>query len=166
MNEIIKYDDYAEMIIYEKQGNEKCRTLIDLDDIDKVKDYNWHSNGIDYILTNKTKSHPKLYLHRFIMNAPKDMEVDHINHNPLDNRKCNLRICTHKQNLRNQSINKNNTSGYPGVSWYKKYKKWKVRIISNGKDIHLGYYDDLEEAIKVRKQAEIEYFGEYRRGDK
>ena len=104
-----------------------------------------------------------LRLHRFIMNAPKGKVVDHINHNKLDNRKCNLRVCTQSQNTMNSSLRSDNSSGYTGVYWYKSRSKWLVRITVNGKCINLGYYDDLEEAVKVRKEAEIKYFGEYRR---
>lgn len=161
MNEIVIYDDYAEMIIYNKQGNEKCRTLIDLDDIEKVKDYRWSFKGYvgkGYVKNEKNK----LFLHKFIMNAPKGVVVDHINHNKLDNRKCNLRICTHSQNNMNRVKQSNNTSGYTGVYWSKEHSKWHAQIECNKKRIHLGYYNDIEDAVKARKQAEIEYFGEYR----
>lgn len=157
-NEIITREDYAEIKLYDKMGNEKARALIDLEDIDLVKEYRWSLSTLNYVKHNKEN----LYLHRLIMNCPKSMEVDHINNNPLDNRKTNLRICTHKENLKNMSLSKRNTSGYKGVSWYKRYNKWKVRIVYNGKDIHLGYYDTLDEAIQIRKQAEIKYFGDYR----
>ena len=157
-NEIVLYEDYAEIILYNKKQEEVARTLIDLDDVEKVKKYKWVFSH-RYVVNGNTG----LRLHRFIMNAPEDKVVDHINHNKLDNRKCNLRVCTQSQNTMNSSLRSDNTSGYTGVYWYKSRSKWLVRITVNGKCINLGYYDDLEEAVKVRKEAEIKYFGEYRR---
>ena len=96
------------------------------------------------------------------MNCPDDMVVDHINLNPLDNRKMNLRICTKQQNEMNRPLRNNNTSGITGVSLYKQTNKWRAYIEYNQKYIHLGLFDTKEDAIKARKQAEIKYFGEYR----
>ena len=141
MNEIIKYDDYAEMIIYDKQGNEKCRTLIDLDDIEKVKDYRWSFKGYvgkGYVKNEKNK----LFLHKFIMNAPKGVVVDHINHNKLDNRKSNLRI-----------INKQYISeDFKGIQ--EKNNKYYSHIKINNKTINLGMYLYKEEAQWARWYAE------------
>ena len=156
-NEIIIYNDYAEIILYDEYCKEKCRTLIDLDDVEKVKNYKWTFDGRYVRSSNK-----KIKLHRFVIDAPKNKIIDHINHNVLDNRKNNLRICTQNDNAKNKSKQINNTSGVTGVSWYKKYEKWRVRIQVNNKDILIGYFNDKEDAIKVRKQAEIKYFGEFR----
>lgn len=162
LNEIIKYDDYAEIILYDKQCNEKARVIIDLEDVDKCKKYKWCLKDDNKYVINTTSVG---YIHRFIMDCPKDMTVDHINGNKLDNRKSNLRICTMQENNFNNKIYTTNNTGYPGVDWYKKTGKWRARIQVNGKNIHLGLFDNIEDAINVRKQAEIKYFGEYRRGD-
>lgn len=69
-------------------------------------------------------------LHRFITNCPKGLVVDHINRNPADNRRCNLRICTQFENNKNRS---NNTSGITGVTWRSRSKKWRATIMKNGK---------------------------------
>ena len=87
--------------------------------------------------------------------------VDHINHNTYDNRKINLRICTISQNGMNRKLAKNNTSGTTGVYWSKKINKWIAKITVNNHTIHLGSYNDLNEAIKIRKQAQDKYFGEF-----
>jgi hypothetical protein len=85
-------------------------------------------------------------------------EIDHINGNTIDNRWENLRDVTHINNCRNQRIRKNNKSGVPGVYWHKASSKWGVNIIdNNGKQIDLGYFNNFEEAIVVRKSAEEEY---------
>ena len=159
-NEIIEYDDYAEMILYNNKGEEVARTLIDLEYIDPVKKYKWHLAQDGYVHSNKIGR-----LHRYLMNCPGDLVVDHINRNKLDNRICNLRVCTQQQNKRNRSIQCNNTSGVTGVSWVSKYNKWMAQIQINGKSKNLGCFNTKEEAINARKQAEIEYFGEYAPND-
>lgn len=87
-----------------------------------------------------------------------EKDLDHINRNPSDNRIENLRECTDKENQQNTNIQKNNTSGYKGVGWYKNYNKWCAKIKVNGKYINLGYFEDKEDAIKARKQAENKYW--------
>ena len=157
-NEIIEYDDYAEIILYNKDCEEIARTLIDLDDIDKVKQYRWHLRDNGYVICESKK----IRLHRLIMNCPDDKIVDHINHDKLDNRKSNLRICTHQQNNMNVSKHTNNSSGTPGVYRDSRSGKWVAQIRYNYKKISLGSYDTLEEAKEARKQAEIDIFGDYR----
>ena len=156
-NEIIEYDDYAEIVLYNKDCEEVARTIIDLDDIDKVKDFKWYLNDNGYVLCNN----PKTRLHRLIMNPSDGMVVDHINRNRVDNRKSNLRICTNQQNSVNVNVSRNNTSGTTGVNYDKRSSKWQAYININGERKHLGYYDSKEDAIAARRQAEIDYFGEF-----
>ena len=136
------------------------RTLIDLEDIDKVKNLRWCLNGNGYVLHGTRKN--KVFLHRLLTNCPDDMIVDHINRNPLDNRKNNLRIVNNQQNSMNKGAQKRNTSGHKGVSWDKSRNKWYTYITVNYKLINLGRFSILEDAIEARKKAEIKYFGEYR----
>ena len=84
-------------------------------------------------------------------------EIDHINHKPDDNRLKNLRDVSHKQNGKNQSRFRNNTSGRIGVSWCKGNKKWRATIKANGKYMWLGYFKEKEDAIKAREEAEVKY---------
>ena len=160
-NEIILYDEYAEIVLYDKHCNEIARALIDIDDIDKVREYKWRLHNDGYV----SSSGSSIRLHRLIMDCPDDMVIDHINHDPLDNRKSNLRACTYQQNMMNHSLRANNSSGTTGVCWYKRTNKWKAEIKINNRTIHLGYYEDMNDAIQARKQAEIDYFGEYRSND-
>lgn len=83
--------------------------------------------------------------------------IDHINGNSYDDRWGNLREVTQKENLRNQKIRSDNTSGVVGVCWDTSSKKWRAYIKVNGKLKHLGFYDTIEEAIAVRKAAEAQY---------
>lgn len=146
-NEIIEYEDYAEVILYNEECEEVGRALIDLDDVERVKKYKWFFSGHGYVVNSEY-----VKLHRFITNCPKSMEVDHINHNKLDNRKSNLRICTHQQNCMNVADN------VKGIHYDKSRNKWMAYI----KGKNLGRFNSKEEAIEARKQAEIDYFGEYR----
>jgi len=87
-----------------------------------------------------------------------EYRADHINRNGLDNQRKNLRDATSKQNNENSRIRKDNTSKYKGVSWYKRKSKWQVQIRHYGKQIHLGLFDRLKDAVKARKKAEEKYF--------
>ena len=102
-------------------------------------------------------------LHRFILDFPNSEDVDHIDGDTDNNRKCNLRPCSHRNNSLNHRVASNNTTGVTGVVYVKRTGKYMARIKVKGKDIFLGYYQTLEEASKVRKEAEIKYFKEYRR---
>ena len=157
-NEIVLHQNYAEIILYNKYNEEIDRALIDLDDVDRIKDYKWSKTVQGY-----ATSSDKVLLHRFIMNCPKDKVIDHINHKTLDNRKSNLRICEKYQNEWNRGLYSHNKSGTTGVYFNKNKKKWHARIECNKKTVHLGYFEDIDEAIKARKEAEVKYFKEYRK---
>ncbi len=156
LNEIIIHNKYAEILLYDRKCNAIDKTIIDLDDVEKVKNIKWWKNKRGYVNSKN------IMLHKFIMNCPKDKVVDHINHNPLDNRKCNLRICTQGENRFNSNIRKDNTTGYIGIVFIKKTNKYRARITKNGVTYNLGHYNSLEEAIKARKEAEEKYFGEFK----
>ena len=126
--------------------------LIDKDDFERVKTHCWFVDSKGYV------DGPRMRLHRFIMQPPKGKQVDHINHNKLDNRKCNLRIVTNQQNHFNRPINKNNKSGHAGVSYNKACKKWCCQITRDGKCQYSGLFDSKEEAIAKRKSLEAIYF--------
>lgn len=133
--------------------------LFDLEDYDLIKQYCWTKNSKGYIVSGSVQ--PLILLHRLIMKCPKEQVVDHINHNILDNRKSNLRICTDKQNHWNLQLACNNKSGKTGVYWNTKLGKWHAQIRVDGHTKHLGYFADLQEAIRIRQQAEQQYFKEF-----
>jgi len=110
----------------------------------------------------------RILMHREILGLKygDKRQADHINHNTLDNRRCNLRICSHQQNGMNQRkhrtwCGKETSSRYNGVSWRKDVKKWGARICFNGKHIHLGYFTSEAEAAKAYDTKALELFGEY-----
>ena len=134
----------------------------DKEDYELVKEKYWSENPYGYIVNKSRQPQNKIiYLHRYIMNPKEGELVDHINHNKADNRKCNLRICTSSQNGINKSMMSNNKSGYTGVVWLETVQKWKAQIRINKKNIYLGTYENIEDAIKARRDAEIKYFGEW-----
>ena len=134
--------------------------LFDLEYYDLIKDYYWHKNNRGYITSNTKGKFIKLY--RLILNCFDSRKtIDHINHNKLDNRKCNLRFVNRSQNGMNSKLHKNNTSGVSGVHYNKERQKWIVRIVINGERVVLGEYCDFESAKEKRLEAENIYYGEY-----
>ncbi len=101
-----------------------------------------------------------LYVHRGIYdtNLP---DIDHINGNGLDNRRANLRGCTHSENLANRPATRINTSGCSGVSWHRRRGKWQAKLTKRGKQIYLGLFTNLADAIRAREAAKVEYFGKF-----
>ena len=135
----------------------------DLEDYDKIKDYCWSFSNQYLIAPDKNNPSKNILFHRFVMNCTDDdIAVDHIEHHPFDNRKQKLRICTDSQNNMNHIKRIDNTSGMTGVYFDKRSNKWYSQIKVKGqKRITLGYFSDFEEAVRVRKNAEEKYFGEY-----
>lgn len=84
-------------------------------------------------------------------------DIDHINGNRADNRIANLRAVSRRQNTQNAKIKSNNTSGYNGVSWRRRERKWYAKISSNGKEVFLGCFGDLQDAIAARRAANIQH---------
>lgn len=88
-----------------------------------------------------------IYLHRFIMDAPHGLMVDHGNHDGLDDRRFNLTICTHSRNMLNRKgAAANSKSGFRGVDWYASRSKWRARVRTKGNNGLLGYFNSPEEA--------------------
>ena len=104
----------------------------------------------------------KLIADAFIPNPNNKPCVDHKNNNKLDNNISNLRWCTSQENNRNKSMYCNNSSGYKGVTFDKKANKWRAQITIDGIQIHLGYYDTIEEATIARVNKVNQVFGQYK----
>lgn len=136
----------------------------DLEDYDKIKEYTWFigTGSIDGYVVSGTKNRKHTLMHRLVMNYSGTNDIDHIHGKETrnDNRKYNLRIATRSQNNMNKGVAKSNT-GIIGVHQIKHNGKFRAYIAKDGKNIHLGDFINIEDAIKARKEAEVKYFGEY-----
>lgn len=151
---------------YESVGNhvigyfENNSFLIDVDDYDQVSKYRWWiDKGTGYFCTN-INGHI-VYLHRFLLTDRTGLVCDHRNRDKCDNRRANLRYATPQQNSWNRSLGRNNTSGYIGVCWHVRQKKYVASINVNNRTINLGSFHTAEEAACVRDKAAQHYFGSF-----
>jgi len=104
-----------------------------------------------------------IFMHREIMRTPKGMDTDHVNTDQLDNRRCNLRICTRSQNNMNRMKRKKTSSKMKGVRYRKDTGKWQTSIKRNGVQITLGCFHSEIVAGKIYDIAAKRYFGEFAR---
>lgn len=149
-----------------------------IDDIDaELVGLKWYAafapnygNGGKFIVVRNirtSRSQSSELMHRAVLSRMLERklltseQVDHINGDPLDNRRSNLRLATHAENQRNKGRYSNNTSGYKGVSWAKKENKWQAQISFNGKVKYLGYFATAEDAYESYCKAAKELHGEY-----
>lgn len=146
--------------------------IVDNEDFDWLSKWKWYyarnrkSRKTGYVVRTDNNKHQQIRMHTVILKRYKCLEcerqVDHINGCGCDNRKENLRSATPNTNGANKKRHSNNTSGNIGVRWHKLTGKWEARLFVNGKSNQLGLFVNKKDAIKVRRQAEIKYFGEYR----
>lgn len=156
-NEYVLYEDRAEIVLKDKNSVEVGRAIIDLDDVEKCKPYKWHMRLHNYVIAtipNGTKSsNEKVHLHRLITGYDgAEYVVDHINRNPLDNRKANLRVVPQSVNAAN-----NGASGViktPGG-------KYQAHVMRNYKSIYIGTCDTYSEAAALRNQFVKDYDNQY-----
>ena len=133
----------------------------DLEDYDLIKDYCWYINNRGYVCAKSNNK--QILFHRIVLQLNDDCDVDHKygSKSKHDNRKSNLRPCTHNKNMMNIGLRSNNTSGVTGVHYDKRKKKWVARIIINGERVILGEYDNFNCAKEKRLNAENLYYGEF-----
>jgi hypothetical protein len=102
-------------------------------------------------------------MHRHLITAPKGRVIDHINGDGLDNTKANLRLATPSQNAANSKIRRNSTTGFKGVWWDKKKKKYRASIWVDGKRFHLGYFHPKTKAAIAYDRAATHHFAQFAR---
>ena len=134
-----------------KQGG---YALID-DRFKHLLQYSWRLDRKGYAV--RTPGGKSVKLHRVIMDAPDDRDVDHINHNKLDNRQSNLRVCTRSQNSLNRSKRVNCSSIFKGVYYYARHRNWRAQI----KGIHIGYFATETEAATAYDDRAMAMFGKF-----
>ena len=176
-NYIIDEENGIAKIELNRWNDENLWAIIDLEDLDRVINfpYTWYARyhkNIDGYYAAVSMYLPELkratpvYLHQFIMNTTEN-NVDHINHNTLDDRKSNLRKLTVEQNSKyREGKNRNNKSGYRNVCWHSSRNRWVVQLQVDGKNKVLGTFkeDELEKAGKFEEEMRQKYYGEYAGG--
>lgn len=142
--------------------------IVDASDESAVAGHNWHAiknnkSGTYYAVRAEcsvdSATQVRVWMHREIRSAPDHLEVDHRDGDGLNNRRENLRLATTLQNRLNTGLQRNNKSGRVGV--YVHANKWRAHISNNGRLIHLGTFDTVEEAAAVREAAEAKFYGEW-----
>ena len=137
--------------LFRRDGS-RHELILDKEDYDKFKHY-----YIGLIVCSgrfyariKYNSDKMQLLHRVILNAPKDLEVDHENNNGLDNRRCNISLVSHFENCQNIHVTRG-VSNIRGITWNARQGKWHARVGLNYKQHHLGFFLELEDAVKAVK---------------
>jgi len=141
--------------------------LVDDKDYETLSVYKWYITPAGYASRHQTKEeygkNPRktVFMHRYIAEARKGEITDHVNGNPLDNRRENLRVCTTQQNIFNRpKLSKTGTSKYKGVM-LRPYSRWEANIKVNGKGRYLGVFDTEKEAAHAYNIKAKELFGEF-----
>lgn len=150
-NKYIIHKDYCEIELYDRQGNPTEYAKIDIEDIEKCKEYTWVRsltlNKAVYVFGRKVGESKKVKLHRFILDYKGTLQIDHINRNPLDNRKNNLRIATPQINALNRSVHSATKVG--------NYYSSRFRV--NDEAYYLGLYKTIEEAEHISHICKEKY---------
>jgi hypothetical protein len=128
----------------------------------KTGEFYYHKEK-DGTLHKRNGHYRVVTMHRLIMNAPDGVDVDHIDGNGLNNQRLNLRLCSRSENNMNSKLRCTSKSGVKGVSWDAQTKKWRATITLNGKMKNLGRFEDRNDALNARLEAEKELFGEHSR---
>lgn len=141
------------------QGKE---AIIDAADLPIVAPYRWHASkghgDIWYAKATIQLGHRRsttIFMHRIIDGAPEDVQVDHRDHDGLNNRRHNVRRCGHDQNLQNMRKKTSNTSGYIGVQWEKRRRHWVALLLKDGKNTYIGSFRTAKEAAIARDRAAL-----------
>lgn len=170
-------------LVIESKTHGTHTVLFDEEDRELIESYTWHiwlgnKNKAYYAITNipdpnrddwyirpsdgtRRKKRTTLRMHRLLTNCPKHLQVDHLNHNGLDNRKKNLRICTNLENQHNKKPDTRNSSGFKGVSWSKRDRRWCAMSSINGVMTNLGLFKTKEESARVYDANVYHYHGKF-----
>lgn len=168
MKNSFKINGDTTVIFLNRKNGDILKTLIDTSDLEKMEEFpntwmsHWDKNRQQFycdgklpMINGKSK---KIALHRYLLDPPKNLVVDHINHDPLDNRRCNLRILTNAQNCQNKNgLNKNNKTGVRGVSWCESLNSWRVSIRKDGKYVYQNNFRKFEDAKDAAEKAIKKY---------
>ena len=160
------FESYREILLSKGQV-----AIVDADDYEWLNQWKWsaswsRTNSRFYAVRKDTtdpitKHRKRINMHAFILGVEPPLMADHLNHNPLDNRRKNLRLSTDEQNRKNRRKYSNNRSGYKGVSFSKRESKWVANLMIQGKYKHLGYFESKEDAAHAYDEAARINYGEF-----
>ena len=161
LRRLLSYDQKTGLLTWKRRSRE----LFESDRICNSWNVRHHGKPVGSINTSgysQVKIFGRLYLTHHIAwalhyNEWASNQIDHINGKKTDNRIVNLRDATRSENAKNKTMPVSNKSGHIGVEYRKSRKKWRARITSGGKQVHLGYFSNISDAIAARKAAEREY---------
>src|SRR5580765_4530576 len=164
-HEVVQPLDQSYRLIPLTQGQ---NAIVDIEDYDWLSEWNWFAKfdkqlQAFYAARNGPRGGVSRYIpmHRVILSCTNGEECDHKNHNTLDNRRKNLRKCSHSENSKNQKTRKNNAYGFKGISFRKDSGRWRSWICFNGKKINLGHFDNAVKAARAYDKAAKVYFREF-----
>lgn len=137
-------------------GNNDKYVLVDDEDYKYLSQFKWYSNGRGGVkrATSRKIGRKYILIHREIMKAKPGQMIDHIDRNPLNNQKNNLRFCNYFINNANATLRRDNSSGCRGVYWEKSTKKWLVQLRRNNINKYIGRFENKYDAINARRQVE------------
>ena len=159
-----KYDEERPGVGY--CSNTGREFYFDVEDFDKIKKYTWYEHhkigGYCAVQTRDPATNKRIKMSHLVTNTVNSKEiVEHIDRDPFNNKKSNLRPATHEENARNRSLGKNNKSGFIGVHFDADRNKWVATITINNRNKVLGWFKNKDDAIKARLQAEKDHYGEF-----
>lgn len=139
--------------------------LVDEADLPLIAGYKWRvqRQGRLFYAVACTGRTTSVLMHRLILGAEKGQSVDHANSAGLDNRRKNIRICTNAQNMMNVRKTRGEHSRFKGVGKSKDSRKWVARIMRDGREMHLGTFDDERSAARKYDHTAVKLFGEFAR---
>ena len=140
--------------------------LVDECDHEMLSFWNWSFMKVGYAqawVGSSMYDRRKSTMHRVIMLPDPSQQVDHINGDRLDNRRCNLRLCSGRENQMNRKKSSGKSSSYKGVSFFPRTGRWASRIKVHGRNLHLGYFVSEKDAALAYDAAALHHFGEFAR---
>lgn len=138
-------------------------TVIDQQDYELVSKYRWHATKSKPFYAVTSINGVPVCLHHLILPKISGLDIDHRDGDSLNNRRNNLRYCTHRQNLLNKSVQKNNKCGFKGVSFHRSSGRFRAQIQVDGRRLTLGHSDNAETAAKIYDEAALRHYGEFAR---
>lgn len=167
MNNRFEIKEDKVSIFLDRRDGSVIETIISIEHLRKVQEFpckwvaQWNRYTKSFYVQGNNpmdgRGHTTVRLHRFLMDCPDDLTVDHINRDTLDNTITNLRNVTRAMNSQNITKRVDNKSGFLGVCWNKSSKKWYVQVTVNKKRKYIGRFDDIDQAAEVARQSRIEF---------